>query len=184
MSDNGELDIPSDDDDEITEDSDIYGDEEDEELEDELQEEGEDGVVDDEDEEGGGVGLSVPEMMMGYDDLPDASTLQPKSDFFQIMQKATSGEDRKSDPYLTKYEYTRVRGVRLQQLASGCPPFVLLPKHVNSIEEIFEMEFQQKRLPYLIRRPMPGGKFEYWKLKDLLYLPTLTETKAEINIPR
>ena len=32
------------------------------------------------------------------------------------------------------------------------------------------MELKQKKLPYIIKRPFPGGKTEYWKLSDLLDL--------------
>ena len=32
---------------------------------------------------------------------------------------------------------------------------------------INELELIQKRIPFIIRRPIPGGSCEYWNLKDL-----------------
>jgi hypothetical protein len=32
---------------------------------------------------------------------------------------------------------------------------------------IAQLELQQKALPFIIRRPLPGGKSEYWRLADL-----------------
>jgi len=112
--------------------------------------------------------------------------VQPsKNDFNEVMKKSEGFSDANhiSDPYMTKYEYTRIRGTRLQQLASGSPPFVIVPPHVSSIEEIFELEFEQKKLPFIVKRPLPNGEFEYWKFKNLVYLPTLTkEGKPKVSL--
>jgi len=108
-----------------------------------------------------------------------------KNDFNDVMKKAEGFADANhiSDPYLTKYEYTRIRGTRLQQLSSGSPPFVVVPPHVSSIEEIFELEFEQKKLPFIVKRPLPNGEFEYWKFKNLIYLPTTTkEGKPKVSL--
>ena len=32
---------------------------------------------------------------------------------------------------------------------------------------IAEMELKEKKLPFIIRRPLPNQTFEYWKIKDL-----------------
>jgi hypothetical protein len=32
---------------------------------------------------------------------------------------------------------------------------------------IAQIELEQKRIPFIIRRPIPGGGCEYWNLKDL-----------------
>ena len=32
---------------------------------------------------------------------------------------------------------------------------------------IAKMELDEKKLPFIIRRPMPNGSSEYWKLSDL-----------------
>ena len=76
-----------------------------------------------------------------------------------------------ADPIMTKFEFARLKGERLQQLKSGSPPFVLVPPYVTSMEEIFDLEFSNKRLPFIIKRGLPGGVNEYWKVKDLIYTP-------------
>lgn len=124
-----------------------------------------------------GEGETALGLDLGVEDTEIEKSQPIENNFFNIMEKANSMEQHLSDPYMTKYEYTRIRGVRLQQLASGCPPFVVVPQHVTTIEEIFDLEFNEKRLPYIIKRPMPDGTFEYWKMKNLIYLPTLNETK-------
>ena len=73
----------------------------------------------------------------------------------------------KSIPYLTKYERARVLGQRSKQINTGAKPFVKVPENVLDGYLIAEMELNQKRIPFIIRRPIPGGGCEYWNLKDL-----------------
>jgi len=70
-------------------------------------------------------------------------------------------------PFLTKYEYARVLGQRAKQINSGAQPFVRVPENIIDGAVIAEMELRQKRVPFIIRRPLPNGGSEYWNLKDL-----------------
>ena len=70
-------------------------------------------------------------------------------------------------PFLTKYEYTRVIGQRAKQIDSGALPFVEVSNLIIDGDIIAKMELDAKKLPFIIRRPMPGGGCEYWKLEDL-----------------
>jgi DNA-directed RNA polymerase I, II, and III subunit RPABC2 len=70
-------------------------------------------------------------------------------------------------PYLTKYEKARILGQRAKQINSGAYPFVKVPENVIDGYIIAEMELKQKRIPFIIRRPLPNGGSEYWKVKDL-----------------
>lgn len=70
-------------------------------------------------------------------------------------------------PYLTKYERTRVLGQRAKQINSGAKTFVKVPENIIDGYLIAELELVQKRIPYIIRRPIPGGGCEYWNLKEL-----------------
>jgi len=70
-------------------------------------------------------------------------------------------------PYLTKYERARVLGQRAKQINSGAQVFVKVPENVIDGYLIAEIELAQKRIPFIIRRPTPGGGCEYWNLKDL-----------------
>jgi len=79
----------------------------------------------------------------------------------------------KTIPYLTKYERARVLGQRAKQieygknLENGSKPFVKVPENVVDGYVIAELELQQKKIPFIIRRPIPSGGFEYWSIKDL-----------------
>ena len=46
-------------------------------------------------------------------------------------------------------------------------PFVKVPENIIDGYIIAELELQQKKIPFIIKRPMPGGGFEYWHLRDL-----------------
>ena len=70
-------------------------------------------------------------------------------------------------PFLTKYERARILGQRAKQIEIGARPFIHVPENVIDGYVIAELELQQKRIPFIIRRPIPGGGCEYWNLKDL-----------------
>jgi DNA-directed RNA polymerase subunit K/omega len=76
-------------------------------------------------------------------------------------------EIHKTIPFLTKYERTRIIGQRTKQINSGAKAFVKVPENVIDGYLIAELELYQKRIPFIIRRPLPGGGCEYWNLKDL-----------------
>ncbi len=73
-------------------------------------------------------------------------------------------------PFLTQYERTRVIGFRANQLSQGAQPFINVPDHVSDVREIARLELAAKRLPFIIKRPLPDGKYEYWRLQDLLQI--------------
>lgn len=86
-----------------------------------------------------------------------------------------SGSDarHKTVPYLTPFEKTKIIGFRANQLSKGAQLLVTLSpnqKHITDVLELARIELEQRRLPFIIKRPMPDGSFEYWRLKDLLLL--------------
>ena len=70
-------------------------------------------------------------------------------------------------PILTKYEKTKILGLRVKQLNNNSKPFVDLADKILDNFIIANMELQEKKLPFIIQRPIPNGSFEYWKLQDL-----------------
>ena len=76
----------------------------------------------------------------------------------------------KTVPWLTKYERTRVLGQRIKQLNTGAEPFIKVASSIIDNSIVAQMELEQKKLPFIIRRPIPGGGSEYWRLKDLSVL--------------
>jgi DNA-directed RNA polymerase subunit K/omega len=73
----------------------------------------------------------------------------------------------KTLPYLTKYEKARILGQRAKQIETGSKPFVKVPENIIDGYVIAELELKEKKIPFIIKRPIPGGAFEYWKLNDL-----------------
>ena len=73
-------------------------------------------------------------------------------------------------PFLTNFERTKIIGLRANQISRGSVPFVHVPKHITDVRDIARLELEQKRLPYIIKRPLPNGTYEYWRLADLLLL--------------
>jgi DNA-directed RNA polymerase I, II, and III subunit RPABC2 len=70
-------------------------------------------------------------------------------------------------PYLTKYERARILGQRAKQIESGSRPLVKIPENIVDSYIIAELELREKKIPFIIRRPIPGGACEYWSLRDL-----------------
>ena len=76
-------------------------------------------------------------------------------------------ENHKTYPFLTKYEMTRILGLRISQLNSGARPLVELQNKVIDNHIIAKQELLEKKIPFIIMRPLPNGKKEYWRLQDL-----------------
>jgi DNA-directed RNA polymerase I, II, and III subunit RPABC2 len=70
-------------------------------------------------------------------------------------------------PYLTKYEKARILGQRAKQIETGAKPFVKVPENIIDGYLIAEFELREKKIPFIIKRPIPGGAFEYWNVEDL-----------------
>jgi DNA-directed RNA polymerase I, II, and III subunit RPABC2 len=105
-----------------------------------------------------------PETLLDY-----AETIIPE---VPLQAAPPNGKDteHKSPPFLTVYERTKILGARTNQLAEGAMPFVAVPEYITNPLDIAKLELEQRRLPYIIKRPMPDGTFEYWRLSDLMIL--------------
>lgn len=70
-------------------------------------------------------------------------------------------------PFVTRYEKARVIGERAKQINSGAKPFIEIDQSMIDGYLIALKEFESKKLPFIIRRPLPNGNSEYWRLSDL-----------------
>ena len=73
----------------------------------------------------------------------------------------------KTLPFLTKYEKTRILGIRTKQLNEGAKPYVDVNPTIIDGYIIAQLELEHKKLPFIIRRPIPNGSSELWRLQDL-----------------
>jgi DNA-directed RNA polymerase I, II, and III subunit RPABC2 len=73
----------------------------------------------------------------------------------------------KTLPFVTRYEKARILGERAKQLNAGAKPFVEVPVNMIDGYLIALKEFEEKKIPFIVKRPLPGGGIEYWKFRDL-----------------
>ena len=73
-------------------------------------------------------------------------------------------------PFLTRYEKAKILGLRAKQINHGSKIFIDITKDIIDGHTIAHMELVQKKIPFIIRRPVPNGGSEYWKVSDLKVL--------------
>jgi len=85
----------------------------------------------------------------------------------EIINLTRSGRTQQkiTTPYITKYERARILGVRATQISMNAPIMVDTNGITDSLK-IALKEFKEKKIPLLIRRPLPDGSYEDWKITD------------------
>uniref|UniRef100_A0A6C0I3F2 Uncharacterized protein n=1 Tax=viral metagenome TaxID=1070528 RepID=A0A6C0I3F2_9ZZZZ len=74
----------------------------------------------------------------------------------------------KTLPFITKYEKARILGERAKQINSGAKPMIsLVDESIIDGYLIALKEYDEKKIPFIIKRPMPNGACEYWRFSDL-----------------
>ena len=105
------------------------------------------------------------------DEVEDFDTVRkaevnPKNASVLIDHKSVLND--KVDPknkFITKYEYTRMKGIRIEQLQRGSIPFVPYTQHDTS-ETLFRREFVEGQLPFKIQRKLPDGTAVFLHVRD------------------
>lgn len=70
---------------------------------------------------------------------------------------------------LSKYERTKIIGMRMEQLARSATPNVPVdPSKPFDPYAIAMEELHARKLPFMVCRTLPSGEKEYWKLEDML----------------
>jgi DNA-directed RNA polymerases I, II, and III subunit RPABC2 len=73
----------------------------------------------------------------------------------------------KTLPFLTRYEKARVIGERAKQINAGAKPAIEIETNIIDGYLIAMKEFEEKKIPFIIKRPLPNGGCEYWRVSDL-----------------
>lgn len=73
----------------------------------------------------------------------------------------------KTLPFITRYEKARILGERAKQINEGAKPFVEIEKSMIDGYLIALQEFKEKKIPFILQRPLPSGNSEYWRFCDL-----------------
>merc|ERR1719215_2418244 len=98
------------------------------------------------------------------DDVEQAFELQ--EDPQDAAPKPSQGA-RKTTPYLTKYEKARILGARALQLSMNAPVMVEIDNETDPLL-IAEKELILRQIPFVIRRFLPDGTYEDWRVTELL----------------
>ena len=85
-----------------------------------------------------------------------------------ISARAVPIQERTTSKYMTKYESTRIIGTRALQLSHGAPPLVELAGETDPLK-IASRELLDKKIPIIVRRYLPDGRFEDWSVNELLF---------------
>ena len=96
--------------------------------------------------------------------------MQDMQKFIQITRNKNGDiidKYHKTIPFLTKFEMTRVIGIRTTQLDYGAEPLIPINNSIIDSKLIAVKELEQNKLPFIICRPLPNGTIEYWNIKDL-----------------
>ena len=73
-------------------------------------------------------------------------------------------------PNLSKYERTRILAERTHQIEHGSVIYISNVERFSDAYSIALEEFNQRKIPFIIRRPLPNlESYEYWKLSDMVY---------------
>lgn len=96
------------------------------------------------------------------DDIFDVK--DPSNEMKENLQ--VPDDERISRNILTKYEMVRLLGTRAKQISDGSKVFVKYDG-AKSAMELAELELEHKIIPLKIKRPMPNGRYEIWRLSEL-----------------
>jgi DNA-directed RNA polymerase subunit K/omega len=96
-----------------------------------------------------------------YDEIYNLAKVQRNKDNIIV------DDLHKTIPMLTKYEKTRILGQRAKQINNGARPLIPITPNMIDGYLIALKELEEKKIPVIIRRPLPNGASEYWHLRDL-----------------
>ena len=77
-----------------------------------------------------------------------------------------SEEDRITSKFMTKYERARILGTRALQISKNAP-LMVDPGEESDPYRLAEMELSEKKIPFIVRRYLPDGSYEDWKVNEL-----------------
>lgn len=100
---------------------------------------------------------------------------------FDDMMKRYDPSRNRTSPMMTRFERTKVLGLRTEQIARGSLPLL----DAEEIEQLASsptasfasislhlatQELRKKKTPYVIVRTLPNGKRETWRVADMIVI--------------
>ena len=84
----------------------------------------------------------------------------------EIEEKTKEHSQRRTKPFITKYEKVRILSFRANQIARGAAA-MLTGTEGLTFAQIALKEYEQKIIPIKIKRPLPDGTVERFKITEL-----------------
>ena len=75
--------------------------------------------------------------------------------------------ERITSSFMTKYEKARVLGTRALQISKNAPLMITPLPGESDPYKLAERELTEGRIPFIVRRYLPDGSYEDWKLSEL-----------------
>lgn len=75
-------------------------------------------------------------------------------------------KDRITSRFMTKYERARILGSRALQISKNAP-LMVDPGEESDPYKLSEMELDKRKVPFIVRRYLPDGSYEDWKVSEL-----------------
>lgn len=75
--------------------------------------------------------------------------------------------DKITSPLMTKFEYTRLLGIRAMQISMNAPVMIDVGNMIDPIK-IAKKEMKECKIPLIIKRKLPNGIFENWNICDMI----------------
>ena len=74
--------------------------------------------------------------------------------------------ERITSRFMTKYERARILGSRALQISKNAP-LMVDPGEESDPYKLAEMELDKRKVPFIVRRYLPDGSYEDWKVSEL-----------------
>ena len=100
------------------------------------------------------------------DDEQDDNDGQANQGIAKRGARRIPDEERITSKFLTKYERARVLGTRALQISKNAP-LMIDPADESDPYTLAEKELAEKKIPFIIRRYLPDGTYEDWKVAEL-----------------
>ena len=75
---------------------------------------------------------------------------------------------KETKPFINKFERIKIISIRAQQLANGAKSTISIPNGVSDVSEIATLEYEAKKIPFMIRRFKADNTYEDWRLDDFV----------------
>ena len=106
---------------------------------------------------------------MDEEEAQDAQADVLEDEGRSAASKRVKDEERITSSFMTKYEKARVLGTRALQISKNAPLMIVPLPGESDPYKLAERELLERRIPFIVRRYLPDGSYEDWKLSELTY---------------